>query len=64
MRAGTPAFPVWVPAPRSVSGTGFAGMTPLAARFFTAFRMTWGEGGVGALTRRLRRNMLGAKNMI
>ena len=27
MRAGTPAFPVWVPAPRSESGTGFAGMT-------------------------------------
>ena len=28
MRAGTPAVPVWVPAPRSGSGTGFAGMTP------------------------------------
>ena len=29
MRAGTPALPVWVPAPRSESGTGFAGMTIL-----------------------------------
>ena len=29
MRAGTPALPIWVPAPRSGSGTGFAGMAIL-----------------------------------
>ena len=32
MRAGTPALPVWVPAPRSGSGTGFAGVTILVCQ--------------------------------
>ena len=44
MRAGTPALPVWIPAPRSGSGTGFAGMTILVyqAAPGVIFRgMTW-----------------------